>query len=134
MHEPNLNDSPFASYLDTNHSASEEERARIDDHLEHPRRVIEGIDDRLVNLELQIDLLREERRAYQRYVAKHEALLSPTRALPEDILRSIFSFCLVDVPSEHFLAKDNCVRGDYVHPTSTPLLLTYVCHRWRETA
>ncbi|TEB33233.1 hypothetical protein FA13DRAFT_1730993 [Coprinellus micaceus] len=83
---------------------------------------------------MQIDLLREECRAYQRYVTKHEALFSPARALPEDILRSIFLFSLVDVPSQPFLAKDNSLRGDYVRPTSAPLLLTYVCHRWREIA
>lgn len=134
MHEPNLANSPFASYLNTNHIASDEERANIDAHLEHPRRVIEGIDDRLVNLQMQIDLLREECRAYQRYVAKHEALFSPARALPEDILRSIFLFSLVDVPSQPFLARDNTLRGDYVRPTSAPLLITYVCHRWREIA
>ncbi|KAJ7892597.1 hypothetical protein B0H13DRAFT_1478966, partial [Mycena leptocephala] len=53
------------------------------------------------------------------YVDSHEALLSPARQLPHDVVQEIFLTCL---PSH---------RNAVMSPSEAPLLLGPVCYGWR---
>lgn len=50
----------------------------------------------------------------------------PIQALPTEILRIIFSYCLSKPPHDRFYPR--------ISWSEAPLLLTVVCHRWKEIA
>ncbi|KII85589.1 hypothetical protein PLICRDRAFT_116074, partial [Plicaturopsis crispa FD-325 SS-3] len=64
--------------------------------------------------------LRIEREILKNSITKHEAILSPCRLVPAELLSEIFSFCLPLVVTP---AVD-----------TAPLLLTLVCRKWRAIA
>ncbi|KAF7357905.1 hypothetical protein MVEN_00836800 [Mycena venus] len=65
-----------------------------------------------------LDKLSEERDALSAYVEAHEALVSPIRRLPLDILEEIFMACLPD---------RNCVMS----AQEAPVILGRICSSWR---
>ncbi|KAJ7037446.1 hypothetical protein C8F04DRAFT_1092504 [Mycena alexandri] len=111
--------SPFASKLGTNYCPSDEEVLEIQRLLVQPLSRLKGIDDKISELQKAIDELAEERDSVSTYVEAHEALLSPLRRLPLDIIQEMFIACL---PTHR-----NCVMS----AVEAPVLLGRICSLWR---
>ncbi|KAL0564780.1 hypothetical protein V5O48_017259 [Marasmius crinis-equi] len=109
--------SPFSHVLDTNYAPSEEEYANIRSLLYEP-------EQRAVNLAQEIQKLQAELDEVQHFIDRHRSLLSPVRRVPADLLGEIFVEAL---PSNTFDLAARTVKD-------APLLLTTICHSWREVA
>lgn len=112
-------DSPFASRLGTNYAPTDEELDTIRGLLVEPLARLRRIDDQLSELQQAIDKLTEERVNASAYVDAHNALMSPFRRLPLDIIQEIFMAC---IPTHR-----NCVMS----AVEAPVLLGRVCSAWR---
>ncbi|KAF7357903.1 hypothetical protein MVEN_00836600 [Mycena venus] len=111
--------SPFASRLRTNYCPRDEELAQIKALLSEPCQRLKHLDDEIAVLQKALDKLSEERNALSAYVKAHEALMSPIRRLPLDILEHIFVACL---PTHR-----NCVMS----AKEAPVILGRICSSWR---
>ncbi|KAJ6465864.1 hypothetical protein C8R45DRAFT_1079824 [Mycena sanguinolenta] len=111
--------SPFALRLGTNYCPTDEEVLEIHSLLVEPTLRIESLHDEIADLQRSIDKLVEERAHLESYVEAHQALLSPVRRLPLDIIQEIFVACM---PTHR-----NCV----ISATEAPILLGRVCSGWR---
>ncbi|KAF7299767.1 hypothetical protein HMN09_00982600 [Mycena chlorophos] len=98
----------FASQPDRNYCPTDDELQQIKSLLVEAR-------TRLARIEQERDALAGE-------IAAYEALISPIRRIPDDVLEEIFSACL---PSDR-----NCAMS----ASDAPLLLGRVCGRWRNVA
>nr|GAT49331.1 predicted protein [Mycena chlorophos] len=105
----------FSSQLHTNYVPSDKERAEIRHLLVEPR-------VRLREIEKQIEELEAERAKLSTHIDAHEALISPMRRLPEDVLQEIFLRCL---PSH---------RNPAMSSLEAPVLLGRICREWRMLA
>ncbi|KAJ7743330.1 hypothetical protein B0H16DRAFT_1245385, partial [Mycena metata] len=114
--------SPFASRLGTNYCPSDEEIIDIRAFLIEPKSRLKRLDDKVADLQKAIDSLTEERASVRSFVDAHDALLSPIRRLPLDIVQEIFVACL---PTHR-----NCVMS----AVEAPLLLGRICSLWRAVA
>ncbi|KAJ8095565.1 hypothetical protein PM082_023095 [Marasmius tenuissimus] len=110
-------DTPFAHQLNTNHVPSSEEQRMLRDLIRGPEEQIKVLDE-------EISRLQTKRQALQRFVDLHRALLSPSRRVAADVWRLIFFESLPDND------LGLCVRTT----KEAPLLLTTICHSWREIA
>ncbi|KAF8133046.1 hypothetical protein K438DRAFT_1739344 [Mycena galopus ATCC 62051] len=111
--------SPFAPRLGTNYCPTDKEVLDIADLLVEPTLRLKGIDDEIAKLQTAIDKLTEERDSLGAYVEAHQALISPARRLPLDIVQEIFIACL---PTHR-----NCVMS----AAEAPVLLGRICSSWR---
>ncbi|KAL0569859.1 hypothetical protein V5O48_012100 [Marasmius crinis-equi] len=109
--------SPFSHVLDTNYAPSEEEYANIRSLLYEP-------EQRAATLAQEIQKLQAELDEVQHFIDRHCSLLSPVRRVPADILGEIFVQAL---PSNTLNLAVRAVKD-------APLLLTTICHSWREVA
>ncbi|EAU81623.1 hypothetical protein CC1G_02639 [Coprinopsis cinerea okayama7 len=114
--------SPFQQHLGTNYAPSDEEITAI-------REVIGKADAEIATLDIDLDralqavaALQKQKETHLEFKAQHEALISPIRRLPLDILQVILSYCL---PSDH---------NPILSASEPPLLLTHICRQWREVA
>ncbi|KAF7376684.1 hypothetical protein MSAN_00085400 [Mycena sanguinolenta] len=114
--------SPFASKLGTNYCPLDVEIPEIQAVLVEPLSRLRSLDDRIADLQKAIDELAQERAGVKTYVDAHQALLSPIRRLPLDILQEIFVACL---PTHR-----NCVMS----ASEAPVLLGRICSSWRALA
>ncbi|KAJ8095409.1 hypothetical protein PM082_023179 [Marasmius tenuissimus] len=110
-------DTPFSHVLNTNYSPSIEEQSLLRDLILGPEGQIRQLDD-------EISRLQAKRQRLQQFVDLHRALLSPFRRIPTDVWRLIF----IETLPENILGL--CTRTS----RSSPLLLTTICHSWREIA
>ncbi|KAJ8095354.1 hypothetical protein PM082_023124 [Marasmius tenuissimus] len=108
---------PFARVLNTNYPPSTEELRSLRDLVQAPEEQIRQLDE-------EISRLQAKRQTLKQFVDLHHALLSPFRRLPADIWRLIF---IQTLPDNVF---GLCTRTT----KSSPLLLTTICHSWREIA
>ncbi|KAK1226683.1 hypothetical protein PQX77_010327 [Marasmius sp. AFHP31] len=119
--------SPFTHVLDTNYAPTADERLKISTLLHSP-------EQRLRILEEEISKLQAERDKLQSFIDRHRQLLSPFRRLPADVWREVFVRCL----PENVYRRDaiSSVKGSYPGRSlqDAPLLLTIICHSWREIA
>ncbi|KAJ6506711.1 hypothetical protein C8R45DRAFT_860669 [Mycena sanguinolenta] len=111
--------SPFSSKLGTNHCPTDDEVLQIKALLVEPTLRLKGLDDEITKLQTAIDKLVEERSRVAAYIEDHEALISPVRRLPLDIIQELFVACL---PTHR-----NCVMS----ASEAPVLLGHVCRSWR---
>ncbi|KAJ7879518.1 hypothetical protein B0H14DRAFT_1604359 [Mycena olivaceomarginata] len=111
--------SPFASRLGTNYSAQDKEIDEIKALLVEPCQKLKDLDDEIDAMRKALDKLAEERNTLSAYVEAHEALLSPFRRLPRDIIEAIFMACL---PTHR-----NCVMS----AQEAPVILGRICSSWR---
>ncbi|KAJ7137512.1 hypothetical protein C8R43DRAFT_928921 [Mycena crocata] len=107
--------SPFESILHTNTVPSEEQSRAIQALLEVPR-------TQLVEVFAEIARLQAKQRELQHFIDAHGALLSPARALPDDIVRRIFIAALPSSSNPGIVADE------------APLLLCNICSSWRNIA
>ncbi|KAJ6498731.1 hypothetical protein C8R45DRAFT_925472 [Mycena sanguinolenta] len=111
--------SPFASQLGTNYCPPDAELSQIEALLVEPRLKLQSLDEEIAFLRQALDQLAEERDNLSTYVEAHQALLSPVRRLPLDIIGAIFMACL---PTHR-----NCVMS----AQEAPVLLGRICSLWR---
>ncbi|KAJ7157308.1 hypothetical protein C8R46DRAFT_1293871 [Mycena filopes] len=112
--------SPFASKLGTNYCPVDEvEVAQINALLVEPLSRLKGLDGQIADLQKAIDELVAERDTVGAFVATHQALISPGRRLPFEIIQRIFVACL---PTHR-----NCIMS----ATEAPVLLGRICSSWR---
>ncbi|KAJ7860345.1 hypothetical protein B0H13DRAFT_2073998 [Mycena leptocephala] len=111
--------SPFAPQLGTNYCPTDKEVLDIKTILVEPTLRLKGLDDEIANLRRAIDKLREQRDSIAAYVEGHQALISPARRLPLDVIQEIFIACL---PTHRY-----CVMS----ASEAPVLLGRICSAWR---
>ncbi|KAJ7633455.1 hypothetical protein DFH06DRAFT_1222851 [Mycena polygramma] len=111
--------SPFTPQLGTNYCPSDKEVLEINDLLVEPRHRLKQLDDKIANLQKAMDELAEEREGVDAFVSAHNALISPLRRMPLDIIQEIFLACL---PTHR-----NCVMS----ASEAPVLLGRICSSWR---
>ncbi|KAJ7061612.1 hypothetical protein C8F01DRAFT_1057557 [Mycena amicta] len=111
--------SPFISRFGTNYAAEDVEVAEIQNILLEPTIRLRALDDEIITLQQRIDMLVAERSELAFFVDGHNALLSPIRRMPRDIIEDIFVACLPTTRNSAMSAKE------------APLLLGRVCSAWR---
>ncbi|KAK7043141.1 hypothetical protein VNI00_008495 [Paramarasmius palmivorus] len=111
----NRRDEILPGRFGTNYGPSPQEIVEIRQVLDEPNKQLRAIEAEIARLQAQHDELRT-------FIDNHNALLSPIRRAPTDILREIFVHCL---PDEHLPCRN--LR-------EAPLLLTGICKGWREVA
>lgn len=114
--------SPFAHILHTNYKPSSIESKEIRIHLSKPKAELARLEEEIVRKRAALDRLWLEHDRVKSYVDSHQALISPLRGFPPELLQQIFVECL---PTTR-----NCV----MHSTEAPLLLTGICALWRNLA
>ncbi|KAJ6512784.1 hypothetical protein C8R45DRAFT_813558 [Mycena sanguinolenta] len=117
-----LNNSPFATRLNTNYVPSDPEVLEIRALLAEPEHELARIDAQIEEMEIALAQLKEQRELLKRPIDAHRVLLSPIRRIPHDVLVEIFLACL---PSKH-----NALI-DFVE---APLLLCRICRHWSSVA
>ncbi|RXW19685.1 hypothetical protein EST38_g6166 [Candolleomyces aberdarensis] len=81
--------SPFHPHLKTNYIPSDAEIPEIRTFISTRQAVLDDIDQRIKDLELQPEELEGRRRAELELISDHLALLSPIKRVPDDIISSI---------------------------------------------
>nr|GAT47122.1 predicted protein [Mycena chlorophos] len=115
-----LRNSPFSNKIDSYFVPKAGEVAEIRQLLVGAAIQLETLDSQLEEMEAAVVRVREQREALHLDMVAHQSLLSPIRPLPPDILREIFLACLPTA------------NHPIIHPAYAPLLLSSVCHYWRE--
>ncbi|KAJ7617451.1 hypothetical protein DFH06DRAFT_1237705 [Mycena polygramma] len=110
-----LDELPAHDKIGTNYAPLAGEIAEIKQLILQPRAEIERINRKIAQLKAR-------RRGLSKYVAEHEALISPMRQLPSDVIREIFMAC---IPSE---------ENPVLSIQTAPLLLGRICSQWRAIA
>ncbi|KAF6764254.1 hypothetical protein DFP72DRAFT_840353 [Ephemerocybe angulata] len=114
--------SPFANRLGTNYVPSDNDVIHIRHLLSRPQSRVEAVDKEIRRITETLEYLQRERTTYQNYIDQHQAILSPIRRVPPEILQCIFVRCL---PTKH-----NAIMTSL----QAPILLTHVCRDWRAAA
>ena len=109
----------FAKLLTSNDPPSEDAIREMKGIMAGPLEELEATDRKIMDLEEQLQILKEKREGIRTSVQEYRTILSPMRQLPNDILREIFSHCLP------------CHRNPVPIATEIPLLLAQVCSKWR---
>ncbi|KAH6896159.1 hypothetical protein BKA70DRAFT_1407165 [Coprinopsis sp. MPI-PUGE-AT-0042] len=105
---------PFKDRLSTNYIPSDDETIAI-------QKLIEAVEPQIVSLDAEIETMKQRRGIYASFVADHRALISPIRHMPPDILRNIFSHCVLHSAPEKVMQA-----------SEAPLLLGQICRHWRD--
>ncbi|KAJ7354446.1 hypothetical protein DFH08DRAFT_854886 [Mycena albidolilacea] len=114
--------SPFADKLGTNYVPSEAEIKDIRGLLIDPTEELGRIQAQIDEMEVFVCQLKAKHSSLKTAIDAHEALISPVRRAPDDVLREIFLACL---PIEHNTLMD---------PSEAPILLGRICRHWRAVA
>ncbi|KAF7332778.1 hypothetical protein MKEN_00161500 [Mycena kentingensis (nom. inval.)] len=113
---------PLSTKLGTNHTPSAAEIAQIEAYIVAPTKELALIDSEIAELKAKLALLEQKREPIASELSDYNALLSPLRRMPVDLLREIFVACL---PQGH-----NCA----MKAAQAPLLLGRVSSSWREVS
>ncbi|KAF7299485.1 hypothetical protein MIND_00898600 [Mycena indigotica] len=114
--------SPYQVHFGSNYCPQPDESREIKALVMDLSAHAEQLDAEIAQLQKQMDKFVDERRSIQSQIEGHQALLSPMRRIPVDLLQEIFVVCL---PSERY-----CAMSAY----EAPMLLGRVCSQWRTTA
>ncbi|KAF7296864.1 F-box domain-containing protein [Mycena indigotica] len=115
-----LDDSPFHDILTTNTPPSGAQCSEIQAFLEPHRTKLVELKGDVTRLRRLLDAAIEACDGLGSFIAAHDAVFSPIRRMPEDIMRLIFMNTL----PEH--------RNAVIDASEGPLLLVQVCRYWRE--
>ncbi|KAJ6512628.1 hypothetical protein C8R45DRAFT_1206661 [Mycena sanguinolenta] len=115
-------DSPFEKIFHTNTVPSDADCQRIRQLLARPLEKAAALTAKIECLQAQINQLGEERDHLNSFIDPHLALISPARRLPPEVVAEIFAACL---PSH---------RNPIISGKEAPLLLSHICHEWRNIA
>jgi hypothetical protein len=111
--------SPFISKLGTNYPATDEEVVEIEKIIVEPGLRFRLLDKEIAQLQMALDKLKAERDTLSDFVDGHEALISPFRRLPLNVVQEIFLACLP--------AHGYCVMS----ASEAPVLLGRICSSLR---
>ncbi|KAJ7134827.1 hypothetical protein C8R44DRAFT_771565 [Mycena epipterygia] len=111
--------SPFTQRLGTNYCPKDEEIVEIKALLVEPTLRLKRLDDEITEIRKALERLTAERDTLGAYLEGHNALISPARRLPLDIIQEIFTAC---IPTHR-----NCVMS----ANEAPVLLGRICSSWR---
>ncbi|KAF7317338.1 F-box domain-containing protein [Mycena chlorophos] len=111
--------SPYAHVLQTNYIPSDSECHTIRDFLSAPQTELADIQAEMKRLQTAFKALSVQRDRLRRFVRSHEALISPMRRMPPEILQMIFVYSLP--------RSRNCA----ISHKEGPMLLGRVCRAWR---
>ena len=121
--KPDIPPSPVPELIRTYHPPSSFQIRSIQQSISDVQSHLCKLDDEIMKLENVMDNLRRRRKALHRFTQEHQAVLSPMRRLPPELLGDIFNLCLNDLWNNRFF-----------DPREAPLLLSQVCIGWREAA
>ncbi|KAF8953636.1 hypothetical protein BDZ97DRAFT_591446 [Flammula alnicola] len=110
--------SPFNKHLQTNYVPSCIDVSHVQQVLLEPQAELSKLNDHLSHLKRQLDGMKKERDELKDGIDEHHHLLAPFRRLPDDMLREIFLWCLPDDHEAIMSIKE------------PPLILGRVCQRW----
>lgn len=111
--------SKFADKLETNYIPSTTEIAEIKGYVSLVNDKVSDYDARIAELQAALQAITRQREQLHETVTAHEALVSPLRRLPPEILQIIFVWCL----------SQN--RNAVMHASEAPVLLGRICSEWR---
>ncbi|KAJ2916952.1 hypothetical protein MD484_g3454, partial [Candolleomyces efflorescens] len=117
-------DSPFSKHLETGYIASDDEIPHIKALIHQKLDVIGNIDKEIEGAKISLAALEAQRDANKTFVQKHQALITPIKRLPPDILTTVFLTCLPAVE----LAEASLTCN---HPA---VVISHVCRQWRQLA
>lgn len=110
---------PFTHRFSTNYAPTDDELKHISQLLVEPRNQLSRLDTEISRLQRSFDELSAKRNQLSDFITLHQALLSPIRRIPQEILQEIFVRCLL---SDH---------NSVMSCREAPLLLGRVCSSWR---
>ncbi|KJA16549.1 hypothetical protein HYPSUDRAFT_288912 [Hypholoma sublateritium FD-334 SS-4] len=112
----------FTTLMQNNDAPSPEERRFLLDALSAPEMALKAMRMEISQLTARLQALVDEERQLTEKVGPYRAVLSPFRALPDDILREIFLAC---IPTD---------TNPLVDPRHAPILLTHISRHTRHIA
>ncbi|KAJ7573019.1 hypothetical protein C8J56DRAFT_985339 [Mycena floridula] len=111
------------SLLTSNEPPLESERDHLSSVLSQNQIDLSDMDFQISRTRGALETLEVCRATTDKTISKFEAVLSPIRILPNDVLCEIFGSCVEDVSVSRLL------RGHRLN--QAPWTLTYICDRWR---
>ncbi|KAF5342247.1 hypothetical protein D9611_001666 [Ephemerocybe angulata] len=135
--EPRITmDSPFHRHLSTNYVPSNSEIDSINTYIEGRNEYARSLDAQLAEIQKVMASIRAVKAENRIYIEQHQALLSPMRTMPEDILFSIFLATLPNLLEERpekgqpVILDRRAYASQPILPPST-VVLSQVCRDWR---
>lgn len=113
--------SPVNELLISNQPPLPPQRDLVYDFIREIRHDIETIDKEISRAKAVVDDLLAKRKVLREIKRRHQAIVSPLRQLPHELLSEIFIHCLPPFPTR-------------ISPSDAPLLLEQICRRWRDIA
>lgn len=132
---------PLIHLSKSNHPPSDAQAHLVTEAISERVPLLQNLDSRISELEGTLSALRDLREVRAEELRSLEAVNSPLRLFPAEILREVFSACIhnmmVDVLGEEMEAK--MLNPRLIKPSSSdsfriPWTLAAVCRRWRDTA
>ncbi|KAK7060126.1 hypothetical protein VNI00_000890 [Paramarasmius palmivorus] len=112
----------------TNNPPSDSDRGAFRKELKCAQASLVDVSDKIIRLEENLALLREEKQRLSAAVETYKIILNPVRILPDDVLREIFEIC--SAPVEDMMARVISFTNS-LDPRKPPWTLGQVCRRWR---
>ncbi|KAF8152217.1 hypothetical protein B0H34DRAFT_754915 [Crassisporium funariophilum] len=112
----------FSDKLYTNYIPDHPEITEIQQYVSAVTTEVSELDQRVAELEAALADVMTRRAHLQEVACAHQALISPLRRLPPELLQYIFVLCL---PSN---------RNAVMHASEAPVLLGRVCSEWRRVS
>ncbi|PPQ68905.1 hypothetical protein CVT26_001844 [Gymnopilus dilepis] len=109
----------YYSKLNSNYVPSLPEVLEIKHYVNVVDEKLVGFDEEIAELAARLEELNNKRARVQEVRDAHQALISPVRRLPPEVLQMIFVWCL---PQN---------RNAVMHATEAPVLLGRICSEWR---
>ncbi|KAK7038240.1 hypothetical protein R3P38DRAFT_540815 [Favolaschia claudopus] len=111
--------STLVQRLGTNYSPSDSEILQVKNLIAEPLRQLRALEAEIRQLQTTIAKLTAKREMLDAYVHPYQALISPVRRMPGEILAEVFLACL---PTDR-----NC----FMASSDVPILLGRICRSWR---
>ena len=111
--------SKFSDKVNTNYIPNTTERQEITEYVFTVKQELSELNARITEMRDALIKVIRTRDHLQTAVNQHQALISPLRRLPPELLQLIFVWCL---PSH---------RNAVMHSSEAPVLLGRVCSEWR---
>jgi F-box-like len=112
--------SKFFDKVNTNYIPSMAERQEIAEYVTTVNEELSELNTKITEMRTALMQVTRTRDRLQTAVNQHQALISPLRRLPPELLQVIFVWCL---PSH---------RNAVMHASEAPVLLGRVCSEWRQ--